>query len=129
MDAVVHFEMPYADADRVAAFDRSAFGWDTEALGAAMGHYVRATTAATDSRSSPTPGATAASSSASPTGRRSTPSGDLRQQRRRRDGVSEERRRHPPRRADGDPGRRQTRRSPDSEGNRVGTLAQASRQL
>ena len=36
MDAVVHFEMPYDDAERVAAFYSSAFGWDTKALGAVM---------------------------------------------------------------------------------------------
>jgi predicted enzyme related to lactoylglutathione lyase len=57
MDPVVHFEMPYDDADRVAAFYRSAFGWDTEALGADMGHYVLATTTASDTRGSTTPGA------------------------------------------------------------------------
>src|SRR3982751_5079410 len=57
MDAVVHFEMPYDDAGRVAAFYRSAFGWNTEALGAEMGHYVLATTTATDARGPTTPGA------------------------------------------------------------------------
>jgi predicted enzyme related to lactoylglutathione lyase len=57
MDAVVHFEMPYDDAERVAAFYSSAFGWDTRALGAEMGHYVLATTTATDARGPTTPGA------------------------------------------------------------------------
>ena len=57
MDPVVHFEMPYDDAGRVAAFYRSAFGWNTEALGAEMGGYVLATTTATDARGSTTPGA------------------------------------------------------------------------
>ncbi len=57
MDAVVHFEMPYDDAKRVAAFYASAFGWNTEALGADMGHYVLATTTATDGRGPTTPGA------------------------------------------------------------------------
>ena len=33
MNSVVHFEMPYDDAGRAAAFYRSAFGWNTEALG------------------------------------------------------------------------------------------------
>ena len=57
MDSVVHFEMPYDDAGRVAAFYRSAFGWNTEALGADMGHYVLATTTATDAKGPTTPGA------------------------------------------------------------------------
>ena len=45
MDPVVHFELPYNDADRMAAFYQQAFGWQTQALGAAMGNYVTATTA------------------------------------------------------------------------------------
>ena len=57
MDAVVHFEMPYDDAQRVAAFYSSAFGWDTKALGAEMGDYVLAMTTATDARGPTTPGA------------------------------------------------------------------------
>ena len=57
MDAVVHFEMPYDDAKRVAAFYSSAFGWDTKALGAEMGDYVLAMTTATDARGPTTPGA------------------------------------------------------------------------
>ena len=58
MDAVVHFEMPYDDAQRVAAFYESAFGWDTKALGAEMGHYVLATTSAEPRRAGPSePGA------------------------------------------------------------------------
>ena len=44
MDPVVHFEMPYEDADRMSAFYRQAFGWQTQALGAEMGGYVLATT-------------------------------------------------------------------------------------
>jgi uncharacterized protein len=40
MDPVVHFEMPYDDAERAAKFYRSAFGWDLEMLGAEMGNYV-----------------------------------------------------------------------------------------
>ena len=57
MDPVVHFEMPYDDAARVTAFYRSAFAWNTEALGAEMGHYVLATTTATDAKGPTTPGA------------------------------------------------------------------------
>ena len=74
MDAVVHFEMPYDDAQRVAAFYASAFGWDTKALGAEMGDYVLAMTTATDARGPTTPArSTAASSRGSPTGRRNIP--------------------------------------------------------
>jgi len=57
MDSVVHFEMPYDDAARVTAFYRSAFGWSTETMGADMGHYVLATTTATDAKGPTTPGA------------------------------------------------------------------------
>ena len=57
MNPVVHFEMPYDDAKRVAAFYASAFGWQTAPLGADMGEYVLATTAASDARGSTTPGA------------------------------------------------------------------------
>jgi predicted enzyme related to lactoylglutathione lyase len=49
--------MPYDDAKRVAAFYASAFGWQTEPLGADMGEYVLATTAAGDQHGSTTPGA------------------------------------------------------------------------
>lgn len=45
MDPVVHFEMPYDDAQRIVAFYRTAFGWELQLLGEAMGHYVLATTA------------------------------------------------------------------------------------
>ena len=44
MDPVVHFEMPYGDAQRMAAFYRKAFGWQTQALGPEMGGYVLAGT-------------------------------------------------------------------------------------
>jgi predicted enzyme related to lactoylglutathione lyase len=44
MDPVIHFEMPYEDAKRVARFYAQAFGWQTQALGEDMGHYVLATT-------------------------------------------------------------------------------------
>jgi predicted enzyme related to lactoylglutathione lyase len=44
MDPVIHFEMPYDDRDRMAAFYETAFGWKTEKLGPEMGDYVVATT-------------------------------------------------------------------------------------
>lgn len=48
MNPVVHFEMPYDDGARMARFYESAFGWRTEALGAAMGDYITAATAETE---------------------------------------------------------------------------------
>lgn len=47
MNPVVHFEMPYDDRARMAAFYQSAFGWQTQMLGAEMGHYVVAHTTET----------------------------------------------------------------------------------
>jgi predicted enzyme related to lactoylglutathione lyase len=55
---VVHFEMPYEDAERLVAFYRSAFGWQMNPLGAEMGNYVLAQTAETDDNNMvKTPGA------------------------------------------------------------------------
>jgi len=48
MNPVVHFEMPYRDAARAARFYATAFGWQTQALGEAMDHYVLVTTALAD---------------------------------------------------------------------------------
>lgn len=45
MDPVVHFEIPYDDRERIAAFYRAAFGWELQMLGEEMGNYVLATTA------------------------------------------------------------------------------------
>ena len=45
MNPVVHFEMPYDDASRMARFYETAFGWQTRQLGAEMGGYVTAATA------------------------------------------------------------------------------------
>lgn len=44
MNPVVHFEMPYDDSQRAARFYSAAFGWNMQALGAAMNDYVLATT-------------------------------------------------------------------------------------
>ena len=44
MDPVVHFEMPYEDQERVAAFYASAFGWNMQGTSEEMGNYVLATT-------------------------------------------------------------------------------------
>lgn len=54
---VVHFEMPYEDAERVANFYKSAFGWDMVNVGEQMGNYITAGTAETDeNRMVKTPG-------------------------------------------------------------------------
>lgn len=54
---VVHFEMPYKDAKRVAEFYKKAFGWGMQEMGADMGGYVVAQTAETDeNRMVKTPG-------------------------------------------------------------------------
>ena len=54
---VVHFEMPYEDAERVANFYKTAFGWDMDNLGEQMGGYITAGTAETDAdRMVKTPG-------------------------------------------------------------------------
>ncbi len=45
---VVHFEMPYKDAARVARFYQEAFGWGMQSTGPDMGDYVTAQTAPTD---------------------------------------------------------------------------------
>ena len=47
MDPVVHFEMPYDDARRIAKFYAKSFGWQARMLGEEMGHYVLATTTET----------------------------------------------------------------------------------
>ncbi len=45
MCAVMHFEMPYKDADRAGRFYAAAFGWTHQNLGPEMGDYVLVTTA------------------------------------------------------------------------------------
>jgi predicted enzyme related to lactoylglutathione lyase len=57
MNPVVHFEMPYENRDRMAAFYRSVFGWQTRMLGEDMGNYVLATTTETDDQGPQRPGA------------------------------------------------------------------------
>jgi len=56
MDPVVHFEIPYNDSARIAAFYAKAFGWQTQALGEQMGNYVLATTTETGESGPTTPG-------------------------------------------------------------------------
>ena len=50
MNPIVHFEMPYSDADRVSKFYASAFGWKMDKTGPEMGDYVLATTSETDEK-------------------------------------------------------------------------------
>jgi predicted enzyme related to lactoylglutathione lyase len=57
MNPVVHFEMPYDDRERMARFYESAFGWQTQMLGAEMGNYVTAVTAEVSATGSLQPGA------------------------------------------------------------------------
>lgn len=45
MNAVVHFEMPYEDKDRMATFYETVFGWKMTKLGSDMMDYVLARTA------------------------------------------------------------------------------------
>lgn len=56
MNPVVHFEMPYDDAQRMSSFYAGAFGWQPQALGAAMGDYVLAVTAPTENGRPTQPG-------------------------------------------------------------------------
>jgi len=44
MDPVVHFEMPYDDAARMAKFYQSVFGWKMKQFGEDMGNYITADT-------------------------------------------------------------------------------------
>jgi uncharacterized glyoxalase superfamily protein PhnB len=48
MDSVVHFEMPYENADRLVEFYTQAFGWHMRRFGEEMGNYVTASTTPTD---------------------------------------------------------------------------------
>src|ERR1017187_6100756 len=57
MDPVVHFELPAADRERMAAFYAAAFGWQTELLGPEMGSYTVFTTTETEAGRPTTPGA------------------------------------------------------------------------
>jgi predicted enzyme related to lactoylglutathione lyase len=56
MNPVVHFEMPYDNAERLAKFYHSVFGWQMQMMGEAMGSYVLATTTESDERDPKKPG-------------------------------------------------------------------------
>jgi len=57
MNPIVHFEMPFDDRTRMAAFYEQAFGWQTQALGEEMGNYVLATTIESNENGPVSPGA------------------------------------------------------------------------
>jgi uncharacterized protein len=51
MDKVVHFEVPFDDAERATAFYREAFGWQLNAM--PQMQYVLVTTTPTDENGTP----------------------------------------------------------------------------
>lgn len=53
---VVHFEMPYDYADRMAAFYADTFGWGVHKFGPDMGNYVTAETSETENGRPTAPG-------------------------------------------------------------------------
>ncbi|MEM9674715.1 MAG: VOC family protein [Cyclobacteriaceae bacterium] len=57
MNPVVHFELPYTQADRVQKFYGKVFGWKTKPLGSEMGDYILVTTAESDAKSGEAAGA------------------------------------------------------------------------
>ena len=57
MDPVVHFEMPYDNAERMAKFYQSAFGWKMKQFGEDMGNYVTADTTGAPETGPKRPGA------------------------------------------------------------------------
>lgn len=50
MNPVVHFEIPYKNAERAIAFYSKVFRWKYEQLGSDMGDYIIVTTAETDAK-------------------------------------------------------------------------------
>lgn len=54
---VVHFELPYKDANRVSDFYSTVFGWDMNMLGPEMENYILAGTTETENMVPTKPGA------------------------------------------------------------------------
>lgn len=50
MNPVVHFELPYKDAKRIAEFYANCFGWKITDLGEQSGNYILAQTAEKDAK-------------------------------------------------------------------------------
>jgi uncharacterized protein len=57
MDAVVHFEMPADDRERMSKFYERAFGWHAQMHGPEMGEYVTVATTESDENGPKKPGA------------------------------------------------------------------------
>ncbi len=53
MNSVVHFEMPFDDADRAKKFYGSVFGWKAQETGPEMGGYVVVATTETNESGGP----------------------------------------------------------------------------
>lgn len=50
MNPVVHFELPYTNAERISKFYSNVFGWKLTHLGENSGNYILATTAVADAK-------------------------------------------------------------------------------
>ncbi len=50
MNPVVHFELPYKEAKRIAEFYSNCFGWQITDLGEQSGNYILAKTAMKDAK-------------------------------------------------------------------------------
>lgn len=50
MNPVVHFELPYKEANRISKFYQSVFGWQVTNLGVESGNYILAKTAVKDAK-------------------------------------------------------------------------------
>lgn len=50
MNPVVHFELPYTNAERISNFYSNVFGWKLTHLGENSGNYILATTAVADAK-------------------------------------------------------------------------------
>ncbi len=50
MNPVVHFELPYTNAERISKFYSNVFGWKLTYLGENSGSYILATTAVADAK-------------------------------------------------------------------------------
>jgi uncharacterized protein len=53
MNPVVHFEMPFEDAKRMADFYTKTFGWQSQHMGEQMGNYVTVATTESDQNGRP----------------------------------------------------------------------------
>ena len=56
MYPVVHFELPYIDAERISRFYSTVFGWRMQNLGNEGGTFIIITTAENDAKPGEQPG-------------------------------------------------------------------------